>query len=62
MAEPVEQPAGGLDLAPPVHEAEPSRLVAEVDVVRDGEPLDEVELLVDGRDAELERGDAGSGG
>ena len=55
--EPGEQPAGVLDLVPPVHEAAGRVLVAEMDVVRDGEPLDEVELLVDGRDAQPQRRD-----
>jgi hypothetical protein len=43
------------DLAAP-HEADGARLVGEKDVVGDGEAVDQIELLVDRRDAGLHRG------
>ena len=51
VAEPLEEPGGRLGRGAALGEAEARLLVAEVDVLGDGEALDEVELLVDRRDA-----------
>ena len=55
VPEALEDGAGGVDLVAAPHEAAVGELVAEVDVVGDREARDEVQLLVDRRDAELQR-------
>ena len=62
MAEAGEQLAGAAVRGGRVQHAGGGVLVAEVDVLGDGEAVDDVELLVHGRDAHAERGDGGGDG
>src|SRR5690606_10605422 len=56
VAEPLEQPSGLLHQRAASSEAESIELVPEEDVLRDSQPVDDVEFLIHGRDTELDRG------